>query len=507
MLKTSLKLATAIAAASAGSAFAVCPAGTIDFGASAVAGFDRECIISGVILSPLTLNSTDLFILEGKVEVGNAITSAETAVGSKRFIINEIDTSDANATTLTIPAGATVIGDNGSGAAVDYLVVNRGSDIFINGTAAEPVRMTSRQDIAGLATSAAQWGGLYLNGYGLTNECDQDLIGGAAPVGDCERAGEADTGRYGGANNSDSSGSISYLTVAYAGNAFDPATDLNGIAFQAVGDGTAVSHIQVHQNFDDGVEFYGGAVDVTNVVLTDNGDDSFDSTGGWQGSAQFVIITQTPTTDALLGDRFFESDNNKSPNNAAPETNASVSNVTMINTDAKDKDGIKVRRGSNLTIANAVMSKADGACFDITDGDGNGNLNAPLISILADCTEYTDSATTDTWVDTNNAGEVTRGATSLNGYINGPAEATASFGAVDPSTLDAAFTSVDFIGAVKDCDSDWAAGWTVAGTLPTVDPASCDVTAQANVPAMGWAGLIALFGGLAGVARYVRRVA
>ena len=131
MLKTSLKLATAIAAASAGSAFAVCPAGTIDFGASAVAGFDRECIISGVILSPLTLNNTDLFILEGKVEVGNAITSAETVVGSNRFIINEIDTSNANATSLTIPAGATVIGDNGIGAAVDYLVVNRSLSLFL----------------------------------------------------------------------------------------------------------------------------------------------------------------------------------------------------------------------------------------------------------------------------------------------------------------------------------------------------------------------------------------
>lgn len=507
MLKTNLKLATAIAAVSASSAFAVCPAGTTDFGASAIAGFDRECIISGVILSPLTLNSTDLFILEGKVEVGNAITSAETVVGSNRFIINEIDTSNANATSLTIPAGATIIGDNGIGATVDYLVVNRGSDIFIEGTAAEPVRMTSRQDVAGLTTSAAQWGGLYLNGYGLTNECDQDLIGGAAPAGDCERAGEADTGRYGGSNNADSSGSITYLTLAYAGNAFDTATDLNGIAFQAVGDGTTVSHIQVHQNFDDGVEFYGGAVDVTNVVLTDNGDDSFDTTGGWQGSAQFVIITQTATTDALLGDRFFESDNNTSPNNAAPETNGSVSNVTMINTDAKDKDGIKIRRGSNLAIANAVISKVNGGCFDITDGDGNGNLNAALRAIYADCSEYTDSATTDTWLDVNNSGEVTRGVTSLNGYINGSAEATASFNAINPSTLDAALTSVDFIGAVKDCDSDWAAAWTIAGTLPAVDPAGCDVTAQANVPAMGWAGLIALFGGLAGVARYVRRVA
>lgn len=496
-------LAAAIAVAGSQTVSAACPVhpNVLDGGASAIAGFANECQVSGVVLSPLTMDAANLWVLEGKVEIGAAITSAEVVVGSGQFIINEITTANASATTLTIDPGTTVIGDNAVGAAVDYLVINRGSDIIANASAQSPIRMTSRQDVAGLATAAAQWGGLYINGYGITNECDTTTLP-TPSAGDCERAGEADTGRYGGASNDDDSGVINYLTVAYAGNAFDPATDLNGIAFQAVGSGTSVSNIQVHQNFDDGVEFYGGAVEVSNVVLTDAGDDSFDSTGGWQGAAQFVIIAQTSNTDPSLGDRLFESDNNSSPNNASPETNGVVSNVTMIAADAKGRDGLKVRRGSNLTIANAVMNKVDGTCFDITDGKGNGNLNAPLIAILAQCDgSVTDAVDSATWVNTNNAGEVTTGSTSLNGYINGFNEIAIS--ATDLSA-DPRIEATDFIGAVKDCDSDWTQGWTIPGTLPAVDASAC--ISSANVPVMGWAGMLALFAGLASIAGTSRRV-
>lgn len=499
-MRKSVKLAAAIAAVSSGAVHAMCPVhpNVLDGGPSAIAGFTNECQVSGIVLSPLTMDAANLWVLEGKVEIGTAITS----VGAGgQFTIVEIDTSDADATTLTIEPGTTVIGDNAVGAAVDYLVVNRGSDIIADATAAAPIRMTSRQDVSGQPTAAAQWGGLYINGYGITNECDVYTTGQVNP-GDCERAGEADTGRYGGASNDDSSGIIDYLTVAYAGNAFDASTDLNGIAFQAVGSGTQVSNIQVHQNFDDGVEFYGGAVEVSNVVITEAGDDSFDSTGGWQGAAQYVILSQSSATDALLGDRLFESDNNKSPNDAQPVTNGIVSNVTMIAADAKGADGLKIRRGSNLTIANAVINKVDGTCFDITDGDGNGDLNAPLISILAQCDgSVTDAVDSATWVNTNNAGEVTTGATMLNGYINGYTELGVL--ATDLSA-DPRIEATDFIGAVKDCDSDWTAGWVIPGTLPAVSQSDC--TPSANVPVMGFYGLLALFAGLVGVTGLTRRV-
>lgn len=502
-MNKTMKLFAAIAAASSGAAFSACPVhpNVIDGGASAIAGFDNECQVSGVLLSPLTMDAANLWVLEGKVEIGTAITSAETSVGSKQFVISEITTSDANATTLTIEPGTTVIGDNASGAAVDYLVINRGSDIIADATAEAPIRMTSRQDVSGLNAETAQWGGLYINGYGVTNECDSTTAPTAA-AGDCERAGEAQTGRYGGASNDDNSGIIDYVTVAYAGNAFDSATDLNGIAFQAVGSATSVSNIQVHQSFDDGVEFYGGAVEVKNVVVTDAGDDSFDTTGGWQGTAQYVILVQTDNTDALLGDRLFESDNNTSPNDATPLTNGVVSNVTMIAADAKGSDGLKIRRGSSLTVANAVINKVDGACFDITDGDGNGDLNASLISILAQCDgSVVDAVDSATWVNTNNVGEVTAGSTSLNGYINGYDELGTQ--ATDLS-FDSRIESTDFIGAVKDCQNDWAAAWTIPGTLPAIDSSACIATA--NIPVMGVAGMLALFTGLVGIAGVSRAV-
>ena len=145
---------------------------------------------------------------------------------------------------------------------------------------------------------------------GLNNGCD-DVNLPASASGACVRSGEAQTGSHGGNDNSDNSGSLTYVTVDYAGDAFDTQTDLNGIGFQSVGSATTVNHIQVNNNVDDGVEFYGGAVDVSNIVLTENGDDSFDCTEGWAGSADKVLIIQSGNSDTH--DRAFECDNNKSP--------------------------------------------------------------------------------------------------------------------------------------------------------------------------------------------------
>lgn len=515
-MKNSIKLAAAIAAVNSSAAMAACPAGTADVSGTygAIAGFTDYCELEGVYLSPLTLTNDTLWVLEGKVEIGNAITSAETAPGSKRFVISEIDTSDADATTLTVDAGATIIGDNTEGASVDFLVVNRGSDVFMNGTAADPIRMTGRQNLQAASTADQQWGGLYINGYGITNECDQDFESFTAGVnststgitgtagagaGDCERAGEAGTGRYGGNNNADDSGSLSYVTVAYAGNAFDPETDLNGVAFQAVGNGTSVSHIQVHQNKDDGVEFYGGAVNVSNLVLTDSGDDSFDTTGGWVGAAQYVLISQ----NGAGNDRAFESDNNKSPNGAFPRTNGTISNVTIVSSNGDTSDVLKIRRGSELNLANMVISDDAGTCFNIDDGDGDGNVSeATLSSVSVDCAVMTDKALADTWL-ANNAGEVVTDLVMMNGYID------LASNAIAPTDLSAVngIEATSFIGAVESCENDWTTGWVLAGTLPTVDTNACDKVNTVNVPVMGWAGLVALAAGLAGVTRLVRRVA
>ncbi len=506
-MRNSIKLAAAIAAAGSTSAFAVCPTDTTSNAALAGAfpQFSDVCVLdkATAYTSDLTLTSENLWVLQGKTEIGTDVGIGGTVTAGP---------------TLTIEAGTTIIGNDTDDAAQDpdRLVINRGAKIKAQGTAGSPIRFTGLQNLASGATTQAQWGGIYINGQGLTNECDdatfsgQDQNGDPVPTtatGTCERNGEANTGTYGGNDNADDSGEISYVTVAYAGDAFDPATDLNGVAFQGVGSGTKVSNIQVHANVDDGVEFYGGAVNVSNLVLTDNGDDSFDTTGGWVGEAQFVVISQTNNA-GNSEDRAFESDNNKSPNDALPQTNATVANVTIVNTGGVGADVLKVRRGSALDLSNVVMYATSGTCFNIDDGDGNGSYQsvpvaagadvADLEGFFYDCATVTDNAAAVTWIADEAAG-LTSGTNSLDGYINGATENGIATADLSGSSF---LQDVNFIGAVASCEQDWTKGWTLASTLPAV-AADCD---GVSVPALGWAGLVALFAGLAGASRLVRRI-
>ena len=107
--------------------------------------------------------------------------------------------------------------------------------------------------------------------------------------------GEGNTGEYGGGanpDNTDSSGTFEYVVVEYAGKLITTEDELNGIAFQAVGSGTTVDYVQVHMNQDDGMEFFGGTVNATHIVLSGIGDDSIDWTSGYTGKIQYAIIHQ-----------------------------------------------------------------------------------------------------------------------------------------------------------------------------------------------------------------------
>ena len=116
------------------------------------------------------------------------------------------------------------------------------------------------------------------------------------------RRGEANSGLFGGADPGDNSGVLNYVVVKYAGSNVDPENQLNGIAFQG-GAGTRVDYIQVHNNLDDGIEMFGGTVNLKHVVLSGNADDSLDWTDGWIGNVQFLQIVQAATPVTTVSKR------------------------------------------------------------------------------------------------------------------------------------------------------------------------------------------------------------
>ncbi|MCG8441134.1 MAG: hypothetical protein MI723_04920, partial [Caulobacterales bacterium] len=232
----------------------------------------------------------------------------------------------------------------------------------------------------------------------------------------CVKEGEGNSGFFGGASPDDASGVLRYVQVKYAGFRITTDNELNGIAFQGVGRGVSdeaaavlgagqqpFEFIQVHNNDDDGVEFFGGTANIRNVVLTGNGDDSLDWTDGWNGNLQYVLIDQGNGE----ADNGFEADNRSNDFPVTPISRPTISNVTFIGDETLASGrALRLRAGTAGLIANSIFVKPGAGCLYVdaeqgnggVDGDGNpipalnlvdsDDLN--LESVLFDCATNTD---------------------------------------------------------------------------------------------------------------------
>ena len=307
---------------------------TSAFGPSTVGGLpvtdngDGSVTISaGTMTEDATLTSDRVWQLAGPVFVGDKNNLPAAGEGI----------------TLTIEAGTKIEGLTDTGGIIPYLAVSRGHKIMAEGSQDAPILMTSDT-----AQDSGEWGGLIITGQAPINR-----TGGTG-------LGEGDTGTYGGDDPADNSGKLQYVVVAHAGNKFSDQNELNGIAFQAVGSGTTIDHIQVHRNLDDGVEFFGGTADAKHIFLTENEDDSLDWTDGWQGRVQFVSIHKNENS----GDRGIEADNLEEDNNATPRSHPVLANLTIRGYPA-NSTGILLRRGTAANFYNAIVTGFGTAQIDL----------------------------------------------------------------------------------------------------------------------------------------------
>lgn len=405
------------------------------------------CELSGSITEDATLSADKVYRLNGYVTVGTGNTELELADEAAKTAVNDAGV------TLTIPAG-THFRSSGRGS----LIVTRGSEIAANGTAAEPIVMSS---VDNGYTGQGEWGGLVLQGFAKNNECGDGLTGSTAVA--CDTADEALTGFHGGNDDADSSGTISYLIVAEGGYEVAPDSEVNGITLHSVGYGTSIENVMVYGNADDGIEWFGGAANVKNLILIDNGDESLDWDNGWRGNVQHVLVRQGVANE---GDHGIEADTAGPANDALPDSAPVIANVTFQENSAGADDLFRFKKGTNGTLINIAADgynecvKAEGSDVDVT-----------FVNVLAECGEYaaadrtasanayltgdageaslTGMATTDfgnNTVDLGNLFEVT-GAngtlsvaptfTSANGSPDSFFDVTTYVGAVDPSATEA----------------------------------------------------------------------
>jgi hypothetical protein len=292
---------------------------------------------------------------------------------------------------LTIEAGATLAFTDTS----DYLVVNRGAQIIADGTAASPITFTSVTD-AVLKTAqpedVQQWGGIVVNGNGITNNCTDAQ----RASNSCHVESEGQPVYYGGNDNGESSGVLRYVVVKHTGSEVAPDDELNGITFNAVGSGTTVSHVETYSTYDDGIEFFGGAVNIDHFVAVYVRDDSIDFSDGYVGTIDTSLIVQSQ----LDGNRCIEGDNIGDTRAAAgvpldtlPMTNPTILNMTCIvsaqdvGTHSDVSEGPTLRRGPQMQVADSIVYGG------YQDDAGNNN----------ECFELAVDGVTNNWAETGSS--------------------------------------------------------------------------------------------------------
>ncbi|MCB2195308.1 MAG: hypothetical protein KQH79_05575 [Bacteroidetes bacterium] len=330
-------------------------------------------------------NTTDQFNISADITEN---TTWET--GNVYYLKSRVAVT--NGATLTIEPGVIVKGDAGTGTNATALIIARGSKIMAEGTANEPIIFTSvadeiepteidsemADDVDGL------WGGLIVLGNApispKSNGTEASIEG--IPADD-------ENGKYGGNDATDNSGVLKYISIRHGGSNIGEGNEINGLTLGGVGSGTTIQNIEIVANQDDGVEFFGGTVNVSNILVWNNGDDAIDTDQAWAGTLDNALVINP-------GDKAFELDGPEGDYEGAGHT---IQNVTVYmescgggyddddNTDAKvmnvfftkitDATGTENDYNSN---GNFVISNFE---FDVTPVDLDDDEDTPDVAPVA----------------------------------------------------------------------------------------------------------------------------
>ena len=350
------------------------------------------------------------------------ITENKTLDASKIWLIKgRVSVTDG--TTLTIPAGTIIKAASGTGADASTLIVARGGKMIANGTADNPIIMTAAAD-------NIQVGVLILKSGPALNVDTRGLWGGLLILGKAPCSFKSDVtelqiegiptsdtnGLYGGSVADDNSGSFQYISIRHGGAEIGEGNEINGLTLGGVGSGTTVNQIEVLGNVDDGIEFFGGTVKATNLLVWGQGDDAIDIDQGYAGTIDGALVVLTAASD-----HGFEIDG---PEGSAPGR-FTLKNATVIGaTDDCDAEGVDgemadFRKGATGDILNILFkdfaggkdveldASADASTYtagtltfaniDILHPlDGNGNVCSDVESVDKIFDDKSDESTFET---------------------------------------------------------------------------------------------------------------
>lgn len=316
---------------------------------------------------------------ETTVSITDNITTNTTWTADKVYILASRISVESGAE-LTIEAGTIIKAQAGTGPNSTALLIARGGKLFANGTADSPIIFTSVADEIMPGEKASPnldptldglWGGLIILGNAPISASSNAIQIEGVPPSDAN-------GLYGGSDATDNSGSITYISIRHGGANIGEGNEINGLTLGGVGSGTVISNIEVVANQDDGIEFFGGTVNVSNLIIWNAGDDAIDTDQAWSGTLNnFIVINP--------GDECFELD--------GPEGSASGTHtITNGSIYAGNAQGlVDLDDNSNLIFTNQYFfGLAAGQDFDqmpTVDGfldASNFQVTLPLGGVLTD---------------------------------------------------------------------------------------------------------------------------
>jgi hypothetical protein len=364
----------------------------------------ENVIISGLIAENQTWTADNIYELEGRVIVPNGVT-------------------------LTIEPGTIVKGQDGLGINASALMIARGGKINAVGTAQKPIIFTSVNDDIKVGQTVGtyynendkgKWGGLVILGkapisYSGALEAQIEGVPADEPLG-----------LFGGSIRDDNSGTLQFVSIRHGGTEISGGSEINGLTLGGVGSGTTISDIEIFANFDDGIEFFGGTVNVSNILISHQGDDGVDIDQAYSGTVNGFLVVHAGNTDKGL-----EIDGPEGAENAGGKF--TLKNGTVIGSgnsgnpaDFKSKaqgiiDNVVFQgydEGQKLMIA----ASYDGACASTSNAYKNlvdGNLvftNVRYAGYVVDV--YASSGTCDTSADDATAADLMVSSTTATGAPN-----------------------------------------------------------------------------------------
>ena len=400
-----------------------------------------------------------------------------------------------NGAILTIEPGTKIVGEAGRNGG---LIITRSCKIIADGTPDKPIVFTSEKS----TPQRGDWAGLVILGNAPTNQSFNGLQG----VGEIEGGinNSDGLGLYGtpvtqAQNPADNSGILRYVRIEYAGYAFLPDKEINGLTFGGVGNGTIVDNVMVAYANDDSFEWFGGTVNCTHLISYRTLDDDFDTDNGFTGKVQFGLVVRDSSIADISKSEAFESDNDANGSALLPQTAPVFSNITVMGPRAALDNvgnslfvwGAQIRRNSSMSLFNSIiMGFPNGLYIDATKGvptDNNipgslfvqnniiagcaqpilyslgANTNVPLNpNTTATITDWYNTASYGNSILTQNS-EVGLGnpfnysSPDFNPTTGSPALTGASF--THPK-LSTGFTQVTYRGACQTGDTWWK-GWTL----------------------------------------------